>query len=116
MAIAATVSDNAEWIALGPIDGIPRRGARVVLVGDERIALFRTAEDTIHAVSDRCPHSGGPLSDGIVHGDSVTCPLHGWRIQLATGSAEAPDVGCVDRYATLIDDGEIYLCLTAEPR
>jgi nitrite reductase (NADH) small subunit len=62
-------------------------------------------------VLDSCPHKGGPLSQGIVHGTSVTCPLHAWKIGLADGEAQAPDVGCVKRFEVKIEDGVVSLAL-----
>lgn len=86
---------HETWIQVGTLDDIPRRGARrVVLPQGETVAVFRTAEDEVFALIDRCPHRGGPLSEGIVQGRGVACPLHGWVIDLASGEAEAPDVGC----------------------
>src|SRR5207237_4702293 len=75
-----------EWLDLGPVSDIPLRGARSVPVaGGEEIAVFRTGDDRVYALVNRCPHKGGPLSQGIVHGDKVACPLHDWKISLVTG-------------------------------
>src|SRR5690606_4640449 len=88
-------------------------GARVLeRDGADAIALFRPATDRVFALTDRCPHKGGPLSQGIVSGDSVTCPLHGWNIALDSGQACAPDVGCARRYPVRVVDGEVWLSLT----
>ncbi|HEU4620290.1 MAG TPA: nitrite reductase small subunit NirD [Gammaproteobacteria bacterium] len=101
------------WLDAGPLDAIPMRGARVLRVGRETLALFRTSEGLVYALRDRCPHRGGPLSQGIVHGARVTCPLHDWVIDLATGRAAGPDVGCTatfpvhvlaDRVLVSVDD------------
>ena len=84
-----TQSIHGDWLDLGPIEHIPRRGARTLAVADgEEIAVFRTGDDRIYALVNRCPHKGGPLSQGIVHGDKVACPLHNWNISLATGEAQ----------------------------
>jgi nitrite reductase (NADH) small subunit len=86
-----------HWIEIGRLADIPRRGARRVVraCGLPAIAVFRTADDAVYALNDRCPHRGGPLSEGIVQGHAVACPLHGWVIALKSGEAEAPDEGCV---------------------
>ena len=84
-----------NWIPIGSIADIPLRGARCVETPEGRIAVFRTAEDRVFAIEDRCPHKGGPLSQGIVHGASVTCPLHNWVISLESGEAQGADKGCV---------------------
>ena len=82
-----------RWSRIGSLNDIPRRGARCVATPRGRIAVFRTADDQVFALEDRCPHKGGPLSQGIVHGASVTCPLHNWVISLETGEAEGADQG-----------------------
>ena len=89
---------------------VPALGARRVRRPDGLdIALFRTSDDRIHALLDRCPHRGGPLSQGIVFGDRVACPLHNWTIDLDSGNAIAPDVGCVPRYLVEVRDGRVLL-------
>jgi nitrite reductase (NADH) small subunit len=101
-----------RWIEIGGIDDIPRRGARRVTRPGAAlpIAVFRTADDQIFALVDRCPHKGGPLSEGIVQGCAVACPLHGWVIQLGSGEAEAPDEGSVDTIAVKLAGRRIWLC------
>jgi len=84
-----------DWVEIGRIEQIPRRGARCVTTPVGRIAVFRTAEDKLYAIEDRCPHKGGPLSQGIVHGAQVTCPLHNWVFSLETGEAQGADEGRV---------------------
>jgi len=96
---------------------IPRLGARVVERAGAcgvNIAVFRTADDLVFALADRCPHKGGPLSQGIVHGNRVACPLHNWNIDLGTGTAVEPDEGCVARYPVRLADGWVHVAL--EPR
>ncbi|MFC3550508.1 nitrite reductase small subunit NirD [Lysobacter cavernae] len=106
----------ATWVRICQLDDIPALGARVIRRdGADDIALFRTASGNVHALLDRCPHKGGPLSQGIVAGESVTCPLHGWNIALANGEACAPDVGCARTYPVRVDDGEVWLALPAVP-
>ncbi len=97
------------WIEIGKVDEIPRRGARVVQTAQGDIGVFRTAEDEVFALRDKCPHKGGPLSQGIVHGKRVTCPLHNWNIELASGQAVAPDEGCAASYPVRVDAGVVYL-------
>ena len=101
-----------NWLNVCTLEEIPRLGARVVRHGDLDIALFRTANDEVFAVEDRCPHKGGPLSQVIVHGRKVTCPLHGWNIELVSGCAVAPDVGCAREFPVRIDAGRVWLDLS----
>jgi len=94
------------------LDEIPALGSRrVARTGRPDIAIFRTADDRVFALLDRCPHKGGPLSQGIVHGHAVACPLHNWVIDLATGEAAAPDRGCVRRVPARVEAGRILIGL-----
>jgi nitrite reductase (NADH) small subunit len=104
---------GADWVEIARIEDIPRRGARVLRTSGPDIAVFRTADDEIFALIDRCPHRGGPLSEGIVSGKSVTCPLHNWVIDLATGKAHEPDIGCAPRVAVRVAKGRILLAAAA---
>ncbi len=101
----------SEWLRVCPLEEIPRLGARVVRGRASDIAVFRNAVDEVFAVDDRCPHKGGPLSQGIVHDRHVSCPLHGWTLQLDTGEAVAPDQGCARRYRVRVDKGVVFLNL-----
>jgi nitrite reductase (NADH) small subunit len=96
-----------NWVEIGTINDIPRRGARCVNTPEGRIAVFRTMEDQIFAIDDHCPHRGGPLSQGIVHGAAVTCPLHNWVISLETGKALGADEGSVKTIAIRLDGDRI---------
>jgi nitrite reductase (NADH) small subunit len=98
-----------DWIEIGTIDAIPRRGSRCVNTPAGRIAVFRTQDDQIFAIENRCPHKHGPLSEGIVHGASVTCPLHNWVFDLATGQAQGADEGQVRTYPIDIVEGRIFM-------
>src|SRR5207253_1616581 len=100
-----------NWVEVARIEDIPRRGARRVKRpgGATPIAVFRTADDKIFALVDRCPHRGGPLSEGIVQGSGVACPLHGWVIDLADGQAEAPDEGCTETVGVRLVGDRIHL-------
>lgn len=101
----------SNWIEIASLEDIPRLGARVVKTDTVEIAVFRTAGDEVFALKDECPHRKGPLSQGIVHDNSVTCPLHNWKIDLASGEAKGPDEGCTRSYPIKLVDGRIYLGL-----
>ena len=105
---------SETWIEVGRLEDIPQRGARVVKAPDGDIAVFRTADDEVYALRDRCPHRGGPLSQGIVHDRKVACPLHDWKIHLDSGEAVAPDEGCTATFPVRVEEGVVYLRL--EPR
>jgi nitrite reductase (NADH) small subunit len=99
------------WVKIGALDDIPPRGARCVATPRGRVAVFRTEDDRVFATEDRCPHKGGPLSQGLVHGSSVTCPLHNWVISLETGKAQGADEGEVRTVPVKIEDGELFIAL-----
>ncbi len=99
----------SNWINIAALDDIPVRGARIVKTHVGCVAVFRTGADEVFAINDACPHKAGPLSEGIVHGKSVTCPLHNWVISLETGEAQGEDSGQVPTYPTRIEDGRIFL-------
>lgn len=102
---------SEAWVAIGTLSDIPRRGARCVRNGKMTIAVFRTADDRIFALEDRCPHRGGPLSQGIVHDGCVTCPLHNWVISLESGKAQGADEGSVSPFPVRRDGDTILLAI-----
>ena len=116
---------TVRWIRIAPTGNIPRREGRAVLIGDREIALFNLgpstglgAGDEFLATDNECPHKGGPLCDGIVTGASVVCPLHAWKVNLATGEVERPSHGkdhCVTTYPTRIEDGVVLIGLASIP-
>jgi nitrite reductase (NADH) small subunit len=104
-----TVADHG-WVRICGVDDIPRLGARVVRREvAPGVAIFRTADDKFFALADRCPHRGGPLSQGIVFGERVACPLHNTCIELDSGCAVAPDKGEVQTFPVNIVEGDIYV-------
>ncbi|MCZ0960975.1 nitrite reductase small subunit NirD [Paracoccus benzoatiresistens] len=100
------------FVDIGPLDAIPRQGARVVKTGQGCVAVFRTMDDQVFALEDRCPHKGGPLSEGIVHGTLVTCPLHNWVFDMNSGAAQGADEGHVRTYPAKLQGGRILLDAT----
>ncbi len=98
-----------SWIDIGHLDEVPLRGARLVKTHVGCIAVFRTAKAEVYAATNSCPHKGGPLSEGIVHGQSVTCPLHNWVFDLNTGEAQGADDGRITTYPVRLEDGRILL-------
>jgi len=104
---------DGTWYVIGGLADIPVRGARTVRLDGLEIAVFRTADDHVFALENRCPHKGGPLADGIVHGRKVACPLHNWVIDLESGRATGADEGCAQEYPVRVENGEIRLCVPA---
>lgn len=102
-----------RWVKVAPLNEIPLLGARVVRSQEIEVGVFRLEDDRIFAVNNRCPHKGGPLSEGIVYGDKIACPLHSWKISLLNGKADEPDVGQTACFNTKVEDGIVYLELKA---
>lgn len=99
----------SAWIDIAALDAVPQRGARLVKTSHGCVAVFRTASDAVYALDNACPHKKGPLADGIIHGTSVTCPLHNWVISLETGLAQGADAGQVATYPARVAEGRILL-------
>lgn len=103
---------SQQWKAICSVADIPVLGARVVKrAAQPDVAIFRNGEDKVFALLDRCPHRGGPLSQGIVFGERVACPLHNWNIALDSGCAMAPDEGCTRKFSVKIEQGQVHLDL-----
>lgn len=105
-----------QWMKVAPFEDFPKLGARVVRTKNAaaeeiEVGIFRTEDDRLFAVNNRCPHKGGPLSQGIVYGDKVACPLHSWKISLVDGKAEEPDVGQTACFQVKVEDGMVYLSI-----
>jgi nitrite reductase (NADH) small subunit len=103
----------SNWKNIGPLSNIPVRGARRLCVKHlgKPVAVFRTSEDDVFALVDECPHKQGPLSEGIVAGRTVSCPLHNWVIGLDDGQALAPDEGTVQPLSVRVVEGDVYVYL-----
>ncbi|UJR87140.1 nitrite reductase small subunit NirD [Sandaracinus amylolyticus] len=115
MSVEASM-DERRWVRACAVDEIPSSGGRQVTIDGVEIAVFRTSSGKIFAVVDRCPHKGGVLSEGIVAGQRVVCPMHGWQIDLPSASAVAPDKGCVSRFPVDVRGEHVYLDVTpSEP-
>ena len=100
----------ADWTLVCSVEDIPVLGSRrVARPNGMDVAVFRNGEDQVFALLDRCPHKGGPLSQGIVFGTSVACPLHNWTIGLDDGCAKAPDEGCTPRFSVKVEGDNVYL-------
>ena len=108
--------NESPWIRVTTIDGIPRREGRPVTIGGRELAIFNLG-DRFVAVENRCPHQGGPLSDGIVSGSTVVCPLHAWRVRLDSGSVDRPGgaAACLQTFATRVEGDIVLVQLPALP-
>ncbi|MDV6951320.1 nitrite reductase small subunit NirD [Pseudomonas aeruginosa] len=100
-----------NWLDICALDEINPLGSRVVAGPKGDIAIFRATDDQVFALDDRCPHKGGPLSQGLIYGKRVACPLHNWQIELESGEAVAPDQGCAHRHPVRVENGRVLLGL-----
>lgn len=98
-----------SWTRIGTLEDIPVQGSRRVILGDTKVAVFRTTANAVFALEDKCPHKAGPLSEGIVHDGCVTCPLHNWVIKLEDGTAQGADEGKTRTFPVKIEDGAILI-------
>jgi nitrite reductase (NADH) small subunit len=105
------MAKEISWKKICPLADIPKLGSRLVRSQDIEIGIFRTEDDRVFAINNLCPHKKGPLSQGIVYGDKVACPLHNWKISLVTGKADEPDEGETTCFETKIEDGMVYLAV-----
>lgn len=104
----------SKWIEVVELRNIPVLGSRLIKTRDMDIAVFRGSDDQVYAIRDACPHKNGPLSQGIMHGSTVTCPLHNWKIDLTSGEALGPDEGCTNVFPIKVEEGKVFLQLVAE--
>jgi len=103
----------ATKVLVGNISDIDVKSSRKLSVENIDIAIFHLSDGSVLAVENKCPHKGGLLSEGMVCGDKVHCPLHDWRIDLRSGKVQEPDDGCITTFPTEIDQasGDIYITL-----
>jgi len=102
-----------NWLDICALEEINPLGSRIVSAAKGDIAIFRTSADEVFALDDRCPHKGGPLSQGLIYGKRVACPLHNWQIELESGVAVAPDEGCAHRHQVKVENGRVLLALNS---
>ncbi len=103
------MEQTLEWLDIGQLTDIPVQGSRRIRLDGKAVAVFRTASNDVFALEDKCPHAGGPLSEGIVHGDCVTCPLHNWNISLRDGCVRGEDADAVQRFRVKQESGRLLL-------
>ncbi|AWA38833.1 nitrite reductase small subunit NirD [Pseudomonas sp. 22105] len=100
-----------NWLDICALEEINALGSRIIAGPKGDIAIFRTSDDEVFALDDRCPHKGGPLSQGLIYGKRVACPLHNWQIDLQSGEAQVPDVGCAHHHPARVENGRVQLAL-----
>lgn len=98
-------------IEISSVEQLPEKLGKCVKVRDMELALFRSSSGQIYALENRCPHKGGDLSQGIVSGEFVFCPLHDWKICMKDGKVQEPDHGCVKTYKVEMNDDKLFILL-----
>ncbi|UTR14997.1 nitrite reductase (NAD(P)H) small subunit [Salipaludibacillus sp. LMS25] len=105
------MSITNEHVYVMQLDQLPILIGKEVHIKNESIALFRLSNGEVRAIGSRCPHTNGPLAEGIVSGEFVYCPLQDWKVSLVTGHVQPPDEGAVPTYDVILKNGEIYVSL-----
>jgi nitrite reductase (NADH) small subunit len=105
------IKKSAQVVSIGSIRDLPERLGKIVTVGNKEVAVFKLLNGKVRAVENRCPHKGGVLSEGMVSGEFVFCPMHDWKICLEDGKVQDPDTGCVKTYQTQIVGEEVFLLI-----
>jgi nitrite reductase (NADH) small subunit len=105
------IKKSAKVVSIGSIQDLPERLGKIVFVGKTEVAVFKLLNGSIRAVENRCPHKGGVLSEGMVSGEFVFCPMHDWKICLEDGKVQDPDTGCVKTYQTQTVGEEVFLLI-----
>ena len=105
------IKKNVEVVSIGSVRDLPERLGKTVCVRDKEVAVFKLLNGKVRAIENRCPHKGGVLSEGIVSGEFVFCPMHDWKICLDNGKVQEPDAGCVKTYQTKIVGEEVFLLI-----
>jgi nitrite reductase (NADH) small subunit len=98
-----------EKIFVARLGELAPRIGKEVIVGEQKIALFRLNDDRVKAIENVCPHKQGPLAEGTVSGEYVFCPLHDYKISLNDGQVQEPDEGCVRAYETVVEADAVYV-------
>src|SRR5712692_11794220 len=103
----------STWVAVAQVTELSPESARVVLAAGRELALIRTLEGFL-ALDNACPHTGGPLGEGLVQGHTVTCPLHGWQFDCKTGTClTAEKQPPQRRYAVKLERGQVWVDVPA---
>lgn len=106
--MSLTTEVGTEYL-LGPLAQIPVGEGRVFDLDGKRVAVFRTRNGGIYATQAECPHRGGPLADGLIGGNTLVCPLHAWKFDLASGAAIMGDCAIRTFPVCLNEGGELVV-------
>lgn len=104
-------AEEASWVALGAVEQIGLGQGRCFRIGALQLAIFRLRSGEVYALDAACPHRGGPLADGLIGGQTVICPLHGYRFSLSDGRSLDGEFN-TNSYPVEIRDGGLYVKLS----
>lgn len=108
--------EPAAWVDAGPVTDFEPGAGRRLTAGDVALAVFRGPGDRFHALADRCPHAGAPLSTGALRDGVVVCAWHGWRFDPETGRCANVGWGApVPLHAVRVEDGRVLVSLVPLP-
>ena len=105
-------TDGREFVRTVQADAIAVGTALIVNVGQYEVAIFNVS-GTFHAYENACPHQGGPIGEGLIESETVTCPWHAWCFDLRSGSMTLGDFARLRAFDVRVDDGAIFV--SAEP-
>ncbi len=89
---------------------LPVRAGYSVKIDNQEVALFKVTNGKVYGIENRSPHpKGGVLTEGLVSGEYVFCPVYDWKISLADGKVQAPDEGQVRTYQVEVEADNVYI-------
>ena len=103
-----------ELVRLQGVGGLPPGESLVVEVSGRAIAIFNV-EGELLAIDNACPHRGGPLASGEICGEIVTCPWHGWQMDIRTGACVNGPLARVATHRVLVDGADLLLVVRRQP-
>jgi nitrite reductase/ring-hydroxylating ferredoxin subunit len=95
-------------VKAGSLSEIPPGAVKEVQAGDSSYAVCNV-EGTLHCLNGICPHAGGPLGQGMLDGNALVCPLHGWEFDCRSGLSTLGDDLQIETYPVLVQDGNIFI-------
>lgn len=103
------MSDSDGRHRVGDVADFPTGSSTVVEVAGDPIAVVHAEDGELYALTNVCPHSGGPLGDGKVEGDSIYCPWHGYQFELETGAHAQGLPLEAETYGVEVDGGQVFV-------
>ena len=96
------------FVKVADLVELPGDTGKVVTIGSQEVALFKVGEE-VFAIDNECPHREGPLGDGYLEDDIVTCPFHAWQVNVRTGEVVYYPGLCTRIYPCKVDGSAVYI-------